>query len=299
MKKQFFYLVLFFTPIIGVAQTGISGQVKADYVPFSNYVRPIDSVKTDSKSNFKRIQGALEIPLSLTMIEENKPKLWSLYLQGSYAAMENKYYDEKLFPTKLMNAQVGVKHIRPIGGKWSMMATLSVGVYTDMEQITIDDILLQGGVLFIKNFKPNLAFGFGPVLTNAFGVPMVLPGIYLNWETQGALHFKVAFPEGAEIGYRFVPNFDLKAVVELDGMTAEITKDGKSKLLGYQQIIAGIRPQFTLGENWFFELTAGSTLTRSFQTNDRKISDIFKEKDMANPRFTTTFYGAAALKWKF
>ncbi|MNY17350.1 hypothetical protein D3C86_1506650 [compost metagenome] len=126
-----------------------------------------------------------------------------------------------------------------------------------------------------------------------------MPGIYLNWETQGALHFKVAFPEGAEIGYRFVPNFDLKAVVELDGMTAEITKDGKSKLLGYQQIIAGIRPQFTLGENWIFELTAGSTLTRSFQTNDRKISDIFKEKDMANPRFTTTFYGAAALKWKF
>ncbi|MEZ0007698.1 hypothetical protein ABH942_003084 [Flavobacterium sp. 28YEA47A] len=299
MKKQVFYLVLFFAPIISKAQTGISGQVKADYVPFSNYVRPIDSVKTDSKSNFKRVQAALEIPLSLKMVDENKPKLWSLYLQGSYATMENKYYDEKLFPTKLLNAQIGVKHIRPIGGKWSMMATLSVGVYTDLDQITVDDVLLQGGVLFIKNFKPNLAFGFGPVLTNAFGVPMVLPGIYFNWETQTALHFKIAFPEGAEIGYRFTPNFDLKAVIELDGMTAEVSRDGKSKLLGYQQVIAGIRPQFKLGEHWTVDLTAGSTLTRSFQTNDRKISDIFKEKDMANPKFTTTFYGAAALKWKF
>lgn len=299
MKKQVFYLALFFAPIAGRAQTGISGQVKADYVPFSNYVRPIDSVKTDSKSDFKRIQGALEIPLSFKMVEENKPKLWSLYLQGSYAAMENKYYDEKLFPTKLLNAQVGVKHIKPIGGKWSIMATVSAGVYTDLEQITVDDVLLQGGVLFIKNFKPNLALGFGPVLTNAFGVPMVLPGIYFNWETQSALHFKIAFPEGAEIGYRFTPKLDFKAVVELDGMTAEINKDGKSKLLGYQQIIAGLRPQFKLGEHWIFELTAGSTLTRSFQTNDRKISDIFKEKDMANPRFTTTFYGAVALKWKF
>lgn len=299
MKKQFFYLALFFVPIASFAQSGISGEIKADYVPFSNYVRPIDSVKTGSKSNFNRVQGALEIPLSIKMLEGNKPKIWVLYLQGSYASMENKNYEENLFPTKLLNAQVGVKHIRPLRGKWSIMAMASVGVYTDLEQITADDILLQGGVIFIKNFNPNLALGVGPVLTNAFGIPMVMPGIYFNWESQNAFHFKVAFPQGAEIGYRFKPNFDLKAIVELDGMTAEINQGGKSKLLGYQQVLAGIRPQFKLGEHWTLELTAGSTLARSFQTNERKISSIFKEKDMADPRFTTTFYGAAALKWKF
>lgn len=299
MKKPVFYLVLLFAPLAGWAQAGISGEIKADYVPFSNYVRPIDSVKTNSKSNFKRIQGSLEIPLSLKLTEDNKPKLWSLYLQGSYAEMENKYYDENLFPTRLLNTQVGVKHIRPLRGKWSMMTMASVGVYTDMENITIDDVLLQGGVIFIKSFNPNLAFGFGPVLTNAFGVPMLMPGLYFNWESQGAFHFKVAFPEGLEIGYRMSPNFDFKAVVEMDGMTAEINENGKSKLLGYQQIMTGLRPQFKLGEHWTIELTGGSTLARSFQTNDRKISSIFKEKNIADPRFTTTFYGAVALKWKF
>lgn len=299
MKKQFFYLALFFIPIAGFAQSGIGGEIKVDYVPFSNYVRPIDSMKTDSKSNFKRIQGALDIPLSIKMTADNKPKIWALFLQGSYASMENKNYEENLFPTKLLNAQIGVKHIRPLRGKWSIMAMASVGVYTDLEQITFDDVLLQGGVIFIKNFNPNLALGAGPVLTNAFGVPMIMPGIYFNWETQGALHFKIAFPQGAEIGYRFTPNFDLKAVVELDGMTAEINQNGKSMLLGYQQILAGIRPQFKLGEYWTAELTAGTTLLRSFQTNDRKVSSIFKEKDIADPRFTTTFYGAASLKWKF
>ena len=88
--------------------------------------------------------------------------------------------------------------------------------------------------------------------TNSFGVPMVLPGIYFNWESQGALHFKVAFPEGIELGYRISDNFDLKLVGELSGMTAETKIGNKSTLLGYQQIIAGLRPQFKLGEHWTY-----------------------------------------------
>jgi hypothetical protein len=94
-------------------------------------------------------------------------------------------------------------------------------------------------------------------------------------------------------------NLDLKLVGELSGMTAETKIGNKSSLLGYQQIIAGLRPQLKFGEHWTLEPTAGTTLLRSFSTTNRKIKDIFKEKDIADPRFTTTFYGALALKWKF
>ncbi|MCV9930988.1 DUF6268 family outer membrane beta-barrel protein [Flavobacterium sp. LS1R47] len=311
MKKSVFYLSqLFLFLLISIstkAQTGISGEAKIDYVPFSNYVRPIDSSKTDAKSNFKRAQLTLEVPISLKMDKYNHPRLWSIGVQGAYAKMENKNYDILSFPTELpngfpteiLNAQIGVKHLRSISKSWSLLIMASVGVYTDMEQINKDDVLIQGGVLFIKQFNPNLAFGMGPVLTNSFGVPMVLPGIYFNWESQGALHFRVNFPEGIELGYRMSENFDLKAVLELGGMTAETNVGNKSILLGYQQIIAGIKPQVKLGKNWIFEPTIGSTLVRSFSTNNRKIKDIFKEKDLADPKFTTTFYGAVAMKWKF
>ncbi|MCV9926460.1 DUF6268 family outer membrane beta-barrel protein [Flavobacterium sp. LS1R49] len=311
MKKSVFYLshlFLFLLFSISVrSQSGITGEVKVDYVPFSNYVRPIDSTKTDAKSNFKRAQIALEIPVSLKMDKYNHPRLWSIGLQGAYAKMENKNYEIQSlpailpngFPAELLNAQIGVKHLRSISQSWSLLIMASVGVYTDMEEINKDDVLIQGGVLFIKQFNPNLAFGMGPVLTNSFGVPMVLPGIYFNWESKRALHFKVAFPEGLELGYRMSDNFDLKAVVELSGMTAETKVGNKSMLLGYQQIIAGIKPQLKLGEHWILEPTVGTTLVRSFSTNSRKIKDIFKEKDLADPRFTTTFYGAVALKWKF
>ncbi|CAA9198397.1 DUF6268 family outer membrane beta-barrel protein [Flavobacterium collinsii] len=311
MNKTVFYLsqlfIFFLISISARSQSKFSGEFKVDYVPFSNYVRPMDSTKTSAESNFKRAQIAFEVPLSLKMDQYNHPRLWSLFMDGSYARMENKNYEipslpvefQGGFPNELLNAQIGVKHLRSISPSWSLMVMLSVGVYTDMVEINKDDVLIQGGVLFIKQFNPNLAFGMGPVLTNSFGVPMVLPGIYFNWESRGALHFKVAFPEGLELGYRMSDTFDLKAVGELSGMTAETRVGNKSSLLGYQQIIAGIRPQIKFGEHWTLEPTAGTTIVRNFSTTSRKIKDIFKEKDIANPRFTTTFYGAVALKWKF
>lgn len=311
MSKKNLYLPQIFlfllVTITARSQSGISGEFKVDYVPFSKYVRPMDSTKTNAESNFKRAQIAFEVPLSIEMDKYNHPRLWSVFLNGSYARMENKNYEiESLpvdfqggFPNELLNAQVGVKHLRSISSSWSLLVMASVGVYTDMVEINKDDVLIQGGVLFIKQFNPNLALGVGPVLTNSFGVPMVLPGIYFNWESKGALHFKVTFPEGLELGYRMSDTFDLKAVVELSGMTAETKVRNKSMLLGYQQIIAGLRPQLKFGEHWTLEPTAGTTLLRSFSTTNRKIKDIFKEKEMADPRFTTTFYGAIALKWKF
>lgn len=311
MNKTVFYfsqLLLFLLASIAArSQSVISGEFKVDYVPFSKYVRPMDSTKTNAESNFKRAQITFEVPISLEMDKYNHPKLWAVFLNGSYAKMQNKNYEiqdlpvefQGGFPTELLNAQIGVKHLRSISPSWSLLIMASVGVYTDMVEINKDDVLIQGGVLFIKQFNPNMALGLGPILTNSFGVPMVLPGIYFNWESTGALHFKVAFPQSAEIGYRMSDNFDLKAVIELSGMTAETKIGNKSSLLGYQQIIAGLRPQFKFGEHWTLEPTAGTTLVRNFSTTNRKIKDIFKEKDMADPKFTTTFYGAVALKWKF
>jgi hypothetical protein len=281
------------------AQIGVSGQLKAEYVPFSNYVRPSDSLKTGSTSDFKRIQAAFSIPISAKVDANGKPILWAINVDGSYAKMTNRNYSEQLFPTEMLNASVGLLHMRPIGKTWSIMAMASIGLYTDMEEITSKDFLAQGGVIFIKHFNPRLALGVGPVLSNTFGVPMVLPGIYFDWVTKGRYQLHINFPQGIEFGAKMSPAFDLKAVVELGGMTAEVNRNNISMLLGYQQIIAGLRPEFKLTRSLTFQLTAGTTLVRSFSLNSRKLKDIFKTKDQADPRFTTTAYGSAALKWNF
>ncbi|KFF28223.1 DUF6268 family outer membrane beta-barrel protein [Chryseobacterium vrystaatense] len=278
-------------------QSGISGELKTEYIPFSSYIRPEDSVKTNSKSDFKRADLNLSIPLSMKKDSSGRVKAWSLLLSGSYAKMTHKDYEKQLFPDQMLNAQTGIQHIRPLGKKWSLMMTASVGVYTDLEQISSDDILGQGGVLFIRHFNPNLALGAGPVLTTAFGVPMILPWIYFDWKTNGKIKLNINFPEGMEAGYLFTDKFALKAVVNLSGMTVERNKDGKSMLLGYQQITAGIRPELKLNDKLSLRLTGGTALLRSFSENDRKIKNIFKEKKMDDPKFASTLYVAVSLRW--
>lgn len=291
----FCFLVLVSSRV--AAQSGISGELKTEYIPYSSYIRPEDSVKTDSKSDFKRVDLSLSIPLSVKKDEAGRVKAWSLLLSNSYAKMSHRNYENQLFPNQMLNSQVGLQHVRPLGKKWSMMMTASVGVYTDMENIDFNDVLGQGGILFIRHFNPNLALGGGPVLTTAFGVPMILPWIYFDWKTNGKIKFNINFPEGMDVGYQFTDKFALKAVVNLSGMSVERNKDGKSTLFGYQQITAGLRPELKLNDRLTLRLTGGSTLVRSFSENDRKIKNIFKDKKVADPRFTSTFYVAVALRW--
>ncbi|GEN69006.1 DUF6268 family outer membrane beta-barrel protein [Chryseobacterium rhizosphaerae] len=279
------------------AQSGISGELKTEYIASSSYIRPEDSVKTHSKSDFKRVDLNLSIPLSVKKDTNGKVKAWSMLLGGSYAKMTHKNYEKQLFPDQMLNAQIGIQHLRPLGKKWSMMMTATVGVYTDMEDISFDDVLGQGGILFIRHFNPNLALGGGPVLTTAFGVPMIMPWIYFDWKTNGKIKFNINFPEGMEAGYQFTDKFALKAVVNLSGMSVERNKDGKSTLMGYQQITAGIRPEIKLNDKLSLRLTGGTALLRSFSESDRKIKSIFREKKVADPKFASTFYVALALRW--
>lgn len=288
---------LFLSTMTMWSQEKFKSEFKIDYVPFSNYVRPIDSVKTPSKTDFRRVEMNIEIPLSITTDKRNKPRIWSVIAQGSYAQMEHKLYDEELFPTELLNAQVGVKHFRSISDSWSLLVVGTVGLYTDMETINSQAILGQGGVFFIKHFNKKVSLGAGPVLTNSFGLPMVLPGIYFNWETYGDFYVRVAFPQGVELGYKATKGIDLKLAADMQGMTAVIKQGDKNMLLGFQQIVAGFRPEFKFSDNFTLSLTAGSSLLRSFSYNERKIKNIFKEKTEADPRFTSTFYGAVKVKW--
>ncbi|WP_312338938.1 DUF6268 family outer membrane beta-barrel protein [Sphingobacterium sp.] len=299
MRKQVLCAVILsgFTTLTAHAQNAVSGQVAVDYVPLSNYIRPEDSVKTGSKSDFRRIQFNLEVPLSTKMDSSGNIKRWSWKIGAAYAKMENRGYEEPLFPTEMLNAEMGLQYLTSLRKNWSLLTFASVGIYSDLVKVNGKDVLGQGGVLFIKKFRPNLAFGFGPVLSNSFGVPMILPGLYFDWKTNGKVKFNVNFPQGLSASYHLNEMVDLRAVVNLDGMTAEREKNGKSTLAGFMLLTAGLQPQFNLGKSLKLQLTGGSTLARLFVENDRSLKSLFKNKSQADPRFSPTFYTSVALKW--
>lgn len=301
--KFFNYALVLFITLISLeskAQMELSGlKLKAEYIPLSSYVPKDDDGKTGQKSDMKRIEGAISIPLSAKADSLGRPKVWAVMLGGAYAKIRNVNYQEKLFPDELLNASVGLMHIRPLGKSWNMMFMASAGVYTDLRGISRQDILLMGGVIFIKQFNPNLALGVGPVVSNTFGVPMVLPAIVLNWKTNGRFQVMVNFPEKIEVAMKANEAIKLKAVVEISSMTADVGRKDKA-LLSYLQVISGFQPEFKLNKSLTLQLTAGVSLYRSMEFTSRKLKDFFKEKEDENPPyFKPSAYGAAGLKWNF
>lgn len=63
--------------------------------------------------------------------------------------------------------EIGLQYLTSLRKNWSLLTFASVAVYSDLVKINGKDVLGQGGALFIKRFRPNLAFGFGPVLSNS------------------------------------------------------------------------------------------------------------------------------------
>lgn len=278
------------------AQQKIGAELKAEYIPFSNYVRPEDSATTGSTSDMKQMEMALMVPFSFKRRTADEPASWYFVMGCSYARITNRNYDKAIFPDEMLNVQIGLKHTIPLGRNWSVFAMATAGIYSDLTRIDGNDVLFQGGALFVKQFNTHLTAGLGPVVSNAFGVPMVMPGLFFNWTTGGRFKVNVSFPEKAEIGYVFHEAFTLKAVIATGGMTVETERKEKSVLLGYRQIVAGLMPSFRLGGAWTLELTAGSTLLRSFRESERTLKGLFSSRDQADPHFKPTFYGALSLK---
>lgn len=301
------YGLLLFIALISLeskAQTELSGlRLKAEYIPLSKYIPKTNAGKGEEnageKSDMRRLEGAISIPLSVKTDSLGRPKVWAVTLGGSYAKIKNLGYTEQLFPDELLNASVGLMHLRPLSKSWNMLFMASAGVYTDLRGISSQDVLLMGGVIFIKQFNPNLALGVGPVVSNTFGIPMVLPAIFLNWKTNGKFQVMVNFPEKVELSFKASEAIKLKAVAEVSSMTADVGRKDKA-MLSYLQVISGFQPEFKLNKSLTLQLTAGASLYRSMELTSRKLKDFFKDKQEENPpHFETAAYGAVGLKWNF
>lgn len=291
-------LAAFFT-LDSKAQMEPGIRLKGEYIPFSNYNPNGNGDSNTGKSDMRRIEGGIGIPLSVKLDSLGRPKIWAVSLDGSYASIKNRDFEKSLFPNELLNASIGLMHMRPMSKTWNIMFMASAGVYTNMKKINSSDVLAMGGVIFIKQFNPRTALGFGPVVSNSFGVPMILPAIYFTWKTEGKFQVLVNFPQRVEVGMKVNEAINLKAVGEISSMTADVDREDKF-MLSYLQVVTGLRPEFKIGKSLSIELTGGYAVYRSMTFTSRKLSDFFKDKtDEKVSYFKPAPYGAVGIKWNF
>lgn len=272
-----------------IGYTNINAQImfKTEYFGKSGYRMTEgdrDEKIGNSKGSAAIYQGGINIPFSMSLNDNNRPKTWSISAGGAYAKLDNKNFTEPLVIDEIMNMGLSLNHLRPLNDKWSMMASIGGGIYmpsTKFSEIRFKNVLGSVGAIFIYHLKPNLELGGGIAMNNSFGYPMVFPAFYFNWTTEGKYAVKISMMEGLEMsaGYNLNKSLSLNIIAEMNGQMALIEQDGKNKIFSHQYIVAGFRPEIKIGKQIFILITAGISAIRPAEITNRNIKSMFQDRE--------------------
>lgn len=280
--------------------------LKTEYLGQSSYYylppgeKPKEKIG-DAKGSAMVYQAAANIPLSIKMNENNRPMAWGVGLGGSYVSLKNKNFSEQMV-SEIMNLQVGIYHLRPLNERWSMRASVGMGVFTpstDFSRVGFKNVLASGSAVFIRHLNPNLSVGGGVAINSSLGYPMVFPAVYLKWKTKGKFDLNVELVDGLEMsaGYDFNDKFKLSYALEMNGQVALLKKDGKDVIFSHQYIVTGFRPEIKIGEKLSVTGMAGLNLYRPASYSDRTLKGVFASDN--DYYFTVSLYSSVGLKMKF
>lgn len=256
----------------------------------------------DSKGSSIVYQGAFSMPLSSKMNENNRPTVWGVGLSGAYASLNNKNFDDEMV-SKIMNLQVGVYHLRPLNDKWSLRASMGMGVFTpsaNLSKVRLKNTLGSAGVIFIRHLKPNLAIGGGLAVNSSLGYPMLFPAVYLNWKRQGNFNLNAELIDGLDVSasYAFNKQVRVALALEMNGQMALLEKDGRDVIFSHQYIVTGLRPEIKLGKKGLsMSAMIGLNLYRPASYSERTLKGIFASNN--DYYFTVSPYASVGLKWGF
>lgn len=280
---------------------------KTEYLGSSGYYflpsgdKPREKID-DAKGSAVIYQGAFSMPLSTKLNENNRPTAWGIGLGGSYTSLNNKKFTDHMV-SEIMNLQVGVYHLRPLNDKWSLRASVGVGVFTpspDFSKIRFKNVLGSAGVVFIRHLKPNLSIGGGVAINSSLGYPMVFPAVYLNWNLDRKFDVNIELVEGLDIStsYEFNDWFRLSYALEMNGQVALLEKDGKDVIFSHQYIVTGFRPEIKVGKTGLsMTAMAGLNLFRPASYSDRTLKGVFATDN--DYYFSVSPYLSFGIKYNF
>ncbi|MDQ0967693.1 hypothetical protein QFZ20_003096 [Flavobacterium sp. W4I14] len=255
----------------------------------------------DAKGSAMVYQAGFSMPLSMKLNENNRPTAWGIGFGGAYVSLKNQHFAEHMV-SEIMNLQLGVYHLRPLNERWSVRASLGIGVFTpstDFSKISFKNVLASGSAVFIRHLKPNLSIGGGLAINSSLGYPMVFPAVYVKWKSEGKFDINVELVEGLDVsaGYDFNERFKLSYALEMNGQVALLKKEGKDVIFSHQYIVTGFRPEVKLRTGMSLTGMAGLNLYRPAAYSDRTLKGVFAGDN--DYHFSVSPYASIGLKMKF
>lgn len=250
------------------------------------------------------LSGSYNIPLSVKVNDKKQSTAWTTTIRCTYATLSNQGQAIDLNPDNLLNGSLNISHIRPISTRWSFIASIGGGVYAPANEISIKSILANGVVVFIYKLNNNMNIGIGAGLTNSYGIPMVMPMIYLSWQKMSKYEFKIDMSSGLKISASTWLNKKIKvelAALEMDGMSAVMKIEEKSKIYSTVMLKSDISSSYHINKKIVFYTGIGGNWMRGISISDRSLKGFinsFKE-DNDNLSFRVAFRLTAGFRYCF
>lgn len=123
------------------------GYISYDYIPTSTLK---DELGNNYGSGSMQIASmAYNVPLLTRQDSKGRPVAWSLGSRVAYGTLDNHGQAKQLNPGNIFNGSLNLTHIRPLHGKWNLIATIGGGVYTPIGEIDAQSILANSGIVFV------------------------------------------------------------------------------------------------------------------------------------------------------
>lgn len=280
MKIVFIFLSVLMYEALSVYSYG-QGYISYDYMSASTLKDEFGNKY--GSGNMQILSGGYNIPISVKHNDRGQLIAWTTNVYGAYGTLSNQGQAKDLNPDNILNGSLNIMHIRPISKRWSFIASIGGGVYAPTNEISAKSILANGGIIFVYKLNKNMNIGIGAGLTNSYGVPMVLPMIYLNWQKTSKYEFKIDMSSGLKISASTWLNKRIKiefAALEMDGMSAVTNIEGKSKIYSTVMLKSYISPSFQINKKANFYLGIGGNWVRGISISDRSLKGFinsFKE----------------------
>lgn len=299
MKTIPYYAILLITllPVTSFAQ----GYLRSDYLISS-------SLKDEAGNNYGsgdlfRVSGRYTLPLSVKQNDSGPISAWSATLGGSYGFFGNKGMTINTIPDEIINLNFSLSHMRPISKKWYVIASLGGGIYSEPDKITAKSILVNGAVFFVYKLMNNLDVGAGGAITNAYGVPIIMPTSYLKWQLTGKYEIKAEATNSMAISAsaQFTDHLKLKLVaIEMDGMSAVMNIDEKSMIYSSSILKSYLTSEYKIGKSTLY-MGIGGTWLRSSKLSRRTLKGFWEgfTKDDNDFRFNPTGYLTLGFRYGF
>jgi len=307
MRITALFVIAMITLLIGVEAEAQELSFRTEYIGNSSYyfLPPGEEPKVkvgDAEGSAMIYQGDLNLPLSVKQDQYNRPEMWGMGLSGSYTRLNNDHFTQDMV-SDIMNLQLGFFHARSLSEKWSLRASLGMGVFmpsTDLSKINFKNVLFSGSAVFIRHLNPNLDIGGGVAINSSLGYPMIFPAFYVRWNLQGKYDVNIELVDGLEasISYDFNDRFALAYAIEMNGQVALLEREGEDMIFSHQYIVTGFRPELKIGDSGLSVMgMAGLNLYRPASFSERSLKGVFSSDN--DYHFSVSPYVSLGLKMKF